>query len=101
MRSRVSIDGCPRHFHDPATGTFGGASNLDEVLVVRPRDMPDTATPSGNALAVELLLRAAPVLDRAEWVTTAQGALTAVASMMTRFPAGFGRWLRQLERALA
>lgn len=89
------------HFHDPATGTFFETADDAEILVVRPRDMPDTATPSGNALAVELLLRAAPVLERADWVTTAHGALMAAASMMTRFPAGFGRWLRQLERALA
>jgi uncharacterized protein YyaL (SSP411 family) len=89
------------HFHDPATGTFFETADDAEILVVRPRDMPDTATPSGNALAVELLLRAAPVLGRADWVTAARATLTAAASMMTRFPAGFGRWLRQLERALA
>ena len=70
-------------------------------LPVRPRDLTDSATPSGNALAVELLLRLGTLLHRRDFTDRAVRILARERSEALRFPAGFGRLLLQQTRLLA
>ncbi len=62
-------------------------------LVVRPREVTDNATPSGNSLAVELLLRLGRLLDRDDWRGIVGRVLSGEAGSMARFPSAFGRLL--------
>lgn len=93
-------EGMVAGFRDKDTGLFFDAE-ADSELVVRPRDLTDSATPSGNSLAVELLLRLAHLTDRAEWRTMAESVLAREAGGAARFPGGFGRLLLQMERVSA
>jgi uncharacterized protein YyaL (SSP411 family) len=61
----------------------------------------DNATPSGNSLALELLLRTAAVFGVDEYRTIALRGLAREMDVAARFPSGFGRFLSTLSRALS
>jgi uncharacterized protein YyaL (SSP411 family) len=88
------------HFWEEADGTFYDAPNDGETLVMRPRDPMDNATPSGNSLAVELLLRSARLWEDEGYETVALRALSREMEPMKRFPSAFGRLLSVLSLAL-
>ncbi len=60
-----------RRFSDPAGGFFDTPSDADIVLT-RPKDLQDNATPSGNALAAEALLKLAAFSGQTDWVKQAE-----------------------------
>ncbi|MDT8341700.1 MAG: thioredoxin domain-containing protein [Longimicrobiales bacterium] len=96
-RARMAGDGMLARFLD-ADGLLYDSPSDGERLVVRPRDLADGATPSGNALAVELFLRGGALLDRPEWSAVADDVLAREAGGMARFPSAFGRLLAQVVR---
>ena len=88
-------------FWDPSEEAFFDAPSDGEALVVRPRESTDNATPAGNSLAVELLLRAGRLLEREEWCAVAAGAIRREAAGIVRWPSAFGHLLSALEAELA
>ena len=88
-------------FWDPSEEAFFDAASDGEALVVRPRESTDNATPAGNSLAVELLLRAGRLLEREEWSAVAAGAIRREAAGIARWPSAFGHLLSALESELA
>ncbi len=86
-------------FSDPAGGFFDTALDAEKLLT-RPKDLQDNATPSGNALAAEALLRLAALTERTEWHQKAITAINRVANMAPRYPTSFGRWLSAADFAL-
>ena len=82
-----------RGFHDRASGLFFDTHRADEALVVRPRDATDNATPGGNSLAAEVLLRLGRLLDRESYRALAERILASEAASMARFPSAYGRLL--------
>ena len=87
-------------FADPAGGFFDTPAD-GESLLLRPKDLQDNATPSGNALAVEALLRLAAFTDHAETRTLAEQSFRLVAEHALRYPTAFARWLAAADFALA
>jgi len=89
-------------FLDPESGILFDSPRDGEPLVVRPRDIMDTATPSGNSMAVELWLRLAPFTgDPGHRTEIARRLLAREAHGMARFPSAFGRLLSGVGRLLA
>ena len=80
-------------FFDRASGLFYDTHRADPALVVRPRDATDNATPSGNSLAAEVLLRLGRLLDREDLRALAAGVLASEAAAMARFPSAYGKLL--------
>jgi hypothetical protein len=64
-----------------------------ERLPVRIRDAMDNAVPCGQSLAVEAMLRLAPISDREDYRSRASNLLRRMAAPMARRPAAHGRWL--------
>jgi hypothetical protein len=95
--ARLCEEALARH-HDPQEGLFYDDAAGGEHLLVRPREIMDQATPSGTALAVEALLRAAHLLDRDDWASVARAAVDRERSLVERFPSAFGRLLTQIVR---
>src|SRR6185436_3414308 len=62
--------------------------------------MQDNATPSGNALACEALLKLAEFTDHGKYRDLAEKALGLVAGPAARYPTAFGRWLSAADFAL-
>lgn len=86
-------------FSDPAGGFFD-TSKEGEVLLLRPKDVQDNATPSGNALACEALLKLAAFTDEGRYRDLAEQALRLVVGMAVRYPTAFARWLSAADFAL-
>lgn len=86
-------------FHDPTGGFFDTARD-GEVLLLRPKDVQDNATPSGNALACEALLKLAAFTDEGKYRDLAERSLGLVAHMAVRYPTAFARWLSAADFAL-
>ncbi|HEX5827339.1 MAG TPA: thioredoxin domain-containing protein [Candidatus Limnocylindrales bacterium] len=87
-------------FADPAGGFFDTADD-GEPLVVRPKDLQDNATPSGNAMATTVLLRLAALTGDGRYRAAAERALATVGPFLARYPTGFAQWLCALELAHA
>ena len=88
-------------FWDDTDGVFHDAPKDGEALAVRARDLMDNATPSGNSLAVELLIRSAHLFGEERHRDIAHRVLDREAGFMARFPAAFGRLLSVLDRTVA
>ncbi len=87
-------------FTDPAGGFFDTSAN-GETLFMRPKDLQDNATPSGNALAAEALLRLSAFTGRADYRIKAEQSLRFISEPVHRYPIAFGRWLNAIDFALA
>jgi uncharacterized protein YyaL (SSP411 family) len=86
-------EGMIQRFGDSASHGFFDTPVDGESLLVRPKDLQDNATPSGNALATEALLKLAALTGRGDFRDLAESALRQVSALAVRFPTGFGRWL--------
>ena len=80
-------------FWSPTEELFHDAPADGEALVVRPRDIMDNATPSGNSLATELLARSAALTGSAEHATLTDKVLARERGTMERYPPAVGRLL--------
>jgi uncharacterized protein YyaL (SSP411 family) len=92
-------------FADPAGGLFDTPSESEGVagetpLLFRPKDLQDSATPSGNSLACDALLRLAAFTDRADFRQRAEAMLGLISEPALRYPTAFGRWLQAADFAL-
>jgi hypothetical protein len=86
-------------FSNPDGGFFDTPAD-GETLIIRPRDLQDNATPSGNALACEALLKLAAFTDNGSYRDLAEGALKTIAEAAIRYPTAFARWLSAADFAL-
>ena len=77
-------------FWSEIDGLFHDAAKDGERLVVRPRDIMDNATPSGNSLAAEFLARLGKVTGRPEHQETARRAVEREIGAMERYPLAAG-----------
>ncbi len=94
---RLADEVVARFWSDDA-GVLHDTAADAEPLVVRPREILDTATPSGNSLAVELLARAGHLFGRDDWTEVARRVLAREAEAAGRYPTAFGRLLTQVVR---
>jgi len=86
-------------FEDPRGGFFDTPKD-GEPLLLRPKDVQDNATPSGNALACEALLKLAEFSGAGRYRDLAEKALRLVVGMAVRYPTAFARWLSAADMAL-
>ena len=84
-----------------SNGGFFDTSKAGEELLLRPKDLQDNATPSGNALACEALLKLAALTDNGNYRDIAEKSLRLIANFALRYPTSFGRWLSAADFALA
>jgi hypothetical protein len=87
-------------YNDPSGGFFDTPEG-GERLVIRPKDLQDNATPCGNSMACEALLRMAAFTGRADFRQKAEGMLEMTADKAVQYPLGFSRWLSALDFALS
>ena len=86
-------------FNDPDGGFFDTPRD-SEALLIRPKDITDNATPSGNALASEALLKLAAYTDNGRYRDLAEKTLAIASDPALRYPLGFARWLSAAEYSL-
>jgi len=84
------------HFAATDAG-FYDTSDDHEVLVTRPRDLQDNATPSGNAMAAAALLRLAALSGDGAFAGLAENAIRLVVPLLGEHPLAFAQWLVALS----
>jgi len=84
-------------FWDDQDGGFFYTGRSHESLIVRSKDYFDNATPSGNSVAAEVMLRVAALTDNHDYRRRAVTILRLIADSLRRYPSGFGRALCTLD----
>ncbi len=90
-----------REFWDEQDGGFFFTGQSHEELIVRSKDFFDNATPSGNSVAADVLLRIGALTDNADYQRRAATILRLTAAAIRRYPSGFGRMLCAVDFNLA
>ena len=72
-----------------------------ENLLLRPRQVQDSAVPSGNAMAATVLQTLTRLGDDPSFEDIARRSLAMMHASMSEYPLGFGQWLIALDSALA
>jgi uncharacterized protein YyaL (SSP411 family) len=95
--SRQLIDQILDRFIDHENGGFFDTPADHEALITRPKDLFDNATPSGNSVAADVLLRLALLFGEERYAEAATKTLAAIAPLAERYPSGFGLLLGVAE----
>ena len=84
-------------FWDEEDGGFYYTGKSGEQLIVRTKDYFDNATPSGNSVAADVLLRLAVLTENETYQRKATSIFRLVRDMTARYPSGFGCLLGALD----
>jgi uncharacterized protein YyaL (SSP411 family) len=87
-------------FSDPKGGAFFYTADDHEQLIARTKELTDSSTPSGNALAATALLRLGALVGRRDYLDAAEKTLTAAVPILERAPTSAGQMLIALDRYL-
>jgi len=90
-----------RHYRDPSTGAWYDTADDGEILITRPRDLFDNATPAGPSLALETMLRISETDGDEKRRSDVLMQLAALAEPMSKWPNGFGHLLGVTDLALS
>jgi uncharacterized protein YyaL (SSP411 family) len=96
-QARGLADTIIEQFGDQAGGFYQTGRDTEQ-LVIRPKDLFDTAIPSGSSAAADVLLRLAFLTGEASYERAAVSSLRLVRDMMARAPTGLGHALGVLDR---
>ncbi|HSK62787.1 MAG TPA: hypothetical protein VK893_03065, partial [Pyrinomonadaceae bacterium] len=88
-------------FLDEDGGGFFFTGKSHEELIVRSKDYFDNATPSGNSVAANALLRLAILTGNERYREIGQAVLNEVAGSVRRYPSGFGYALSAMDFLLS
>jgi uncharacterized protein YyaL (SSP411 family) len=99
LEARTLAETILARFWDATIAGFYDTADTHETLIVRPRDTGDNATPCGNSVATEVLLRLATIFDLPMYRERAEQVLGSMVPFMERYPTGFGRYLCAAEFA--
>ncbi len=84
-------------FWDETGGGFFFTAANHEELLIRSKDFYDNATPSGNSVAVDLMLKLSHLLGDDKYERFATTVLRLVSAQIKRYPQAFGKILSALE----
>ncbi|HEY0386011.1 MAG TPA: thioredoxin domain-containing protein [Pyrinomonadaceae bacterium] len=84
-------------FWDEQEGGYFYTGRSHEELIVRSKDFMDNATPSGNSVAAEVLLRLSTLTGDEEYSRKAVTIFRLMRDMLARYPSAFGRLLAALD----
>jgi uncharacterized protein YyaL (SSP411 family) len=87
-------------FADEEQGGFYFTALDHEELITRTKDFFDNATPSGNSVAADVLLRLSATLDRDDFRKHAERTFAAVENHLAPYASGFGRMLAAVDFAI-
>ncbi len=96
MAARRLADRVLAHFKT-ADGGFYDTSDDHERLIVRPRNLQDNVTPSGNAMMAKQLLRLAAYTGAAQYESVAREILRKLCDAMREYPQAFAESLNAAD----
>ncbi|HXR65525.1 MAG TPA: thioredoxin domain-containing protein [Ktedonobacteraceae bacterium] len=99
--ARRLVDEAIALFADEPNGGFFDTGSDHEELLSRPKDIMDNATPAGNSVAAEVLLRLAAWTGETSYRQRADDYLRSLTDLMVKYPQSFGYALGALDFALS
>ena len=99
--ARALMDQAIALFADEQNGGFFDTGSDHEALVSRPKDIMDNATPAGNSVAVDVLLRLAAWTGEESYRQRADDYLRPLADIIVQHPQAFGHLLGALDFAIS
>ena len=72
---------------------FFDTSDDHETLIHRPKELQDNATPCGNSMAAQVLLKMGLYTGEGHYWDLAETAVSALYGAMLKYPNGFAHWL--------
>ena len=93
------VDVLLARFEDPNGGFFFTADD-HETLIHRPKPYSDEATPSGNGVATQVLLRLGHLLGETRYLDAAERTLRAAWPVLQQYPQAHGTLLQALRAYL-
>jgi uncharacterized protein YyaL (SSP411 family) len=100
VTARVLATAMVRDFHDHGAQGFYDTARDHGALITRPRELTDNATPSGSAMACDVLLQLDALDGVPAYREIVAHLVSAVAAPMTEHPLGFGHWLGLADRLI-
>lgn len=100
VAARELADEMIKRFEDGAGGFFD-TPVASESLLIRPKDIQDNATPAGNSLACEALLRLAALTGEGRYRDLGERCLSIGMAHASDYPTAFGRWLCAADLSLS
>lgn len=86
-------------FSDPVGGFFD--TDHDQTsIIIRPKSIQDSAVPSGNSLAAQVLLELYALTGKHQYLASVDRAWPLVAPAISRYPTAFGHWLIAADYAI-
>ncbi|MBC7798571.1 MAG: thioredoxin domain-containing protein [Pyrinomonadaceae bacterium] len=82
-----------KEFWDKETGGFYFTGESHENLIVRSKEYFDNATPSGNSVAADVLLKLAILTGNEDYSRYATALFRLISNSMRQYPSAFGRGL--------
>ena len=101
LEAKRLADAMITEFWDEENGGVFFTSNDHEELIVRNKDFYDNATPAGNSVAADVLLKLSKFFGEEKYERFAATVLRLVAPQISRYPQGVGRALSAIEFFLA
>ena len=101
VEARRLMDEAITLFADEQNGGFFDTGSDHEALISRPKDIMDNATPAGNSVAIDVLLRLAAFTGNDAYRSRADDYLQPLADIMVQHPQAFGHALGALDFALS
>jgi len=95
--ARTLVDRMIEQFWDSANGGFYFTATNHEALISRTKDSFDNATPAGNSIAADVLLRLAALVDRADYRGYAEQIFQSSLNLVKQYPSGFGRLISAMD----
>jgi uncharacterized protein YyaL (SSP411 family) len=87
------------HFQDTDGGFYDTRADQTD-LITRPKSVQDTPFPSGNSLALQLLLQMYNFTGDGRYADPVDRALRGMQSAASRYPSAFAGWLIALDSAI-
>ena len=84
-------------FWDSDNGGFYFTDIGHEALITRTKDYFDNATPSGNSVAADVLVRLGAQLGRNDLTEKAKRLFESTGALLAQYPSGFGRLLEAID----
>jgi hypothetical protein len=95
--ARALADTMIAQFWDDVDGGFYFTGKDHEELITRTKDFYDNATPSGNSVAADVLLRLAVLFDERDYERRAVRVFRLMGDSVMRYPSAFGHLLGALD----
>ncbi len=84
-------------FREEDTGFFFYTPEGQEDVIVRKKEVYDSAVPSGNSVMAYNLYRLGILLDRPDWKQQAMENVSAMGNAVVRYPTSFSNWACLLQ----